>query len=127
MAKENTKVSRKGGKAYLACKLTEPEIKAAGKSLAEALSRRAECEGRLESVKQQIKAEITQAEGDAAKFQQLVATEVEHRMIDVDWVFDFKAGIKETVRTDTGEVVRRDPITDEERQRELPIEPTTEK
>ncbi len=117
---------RKGGTAYLICKLTADEVKRAAKSLAESLQRKREMESRLESVKQQIKGEITSAEGDAQKFEQLVATESEGRMVPVDLRFDFRRSVKETIRTDTGEIVKSEPITDEERQRELPLPPTPE-
>lgn len=120
---DGTVTWRKGGTAYLICKLTQDEVKRAGKNLAEALQRKRELESRLESVKQQIKGEITSAEGDAQKFEQLVATESEGRMVPVDLRFDFKRSVKETIRTDTGEVVKSEPITDEERQRELPLPP----
>lgn len=115
----------KKGKVYLPCKLTQKEIYESGKSLADALKRVDECEVRLEGMKQQIKAEITQAQGEAAKFRSLVATEVEHRMVDVEVRLDWRRGKKETVRMDTGELLRTDDITDEERQRELNL--STEK
>lgn len=105
------------GKAYLPCILTQKEIYDAGKSLTDALKRRAECENRLDSVKQQIKGEMTSAEGDIAKYQQLVSSEKEHRMVDVEVRFDFKAGTKETVRMDTGELIKTERISEEERQK----------
>lgn len=105
------------GNAYLPCVLTQKEIYDAGKSLSDALKRRAECENRLDAVKQQIKGETTQAEGDIAKFSALVSSEKEHRMVDVEVRFDFKADTKTTVRMDTGEIIKSERITDEERQR----------
>lgn len=113
------KVWKKGGTAYLLCRLTPEEVKTAAKNLAESLKRRRELEVRLDSVKQQIKGEMTTAEGDAQKFEQLVATESEHRMLPVDICFDFRRGVKDTVRTDTGEIVKTEAITDEDRQRQL--------
>lgn len=105
------------GKAYLPCILTQKEIYDAGKSLTDALKRRAECENRLDSVKQQIKGEATAADGDIAKYGALVSSEKEHRMVDVEVRFDFPLGKKETVRMDTGELIKTERITDEERQK----------
>lgn len=116
---EQTKTTK--GKAHLPCKLTQKEIYEAGKSLADALKRKSECEVRLESFKQQVKAEITTAEGEASKFQGLVASEIEYRMVEVEARFDFKAGRKTIIRMDTGEIIRTENITEDERQRMLPL------
>lgn len=105
------------GKLYLQCSLTAKEIYEAGKSLSDALKRVRELENRLDSVKQQIKGEMTTAEGDVAKYSGLVSSEKEHRMVDVEVRFDFKANKKEVVRIDTGELIKTDTITDEERQK----------
>lgn len=112
----------KKGKLHLACRLKPQEIYEAGKSLAEALKTRAEAEVRLEAFKQQVKADITQAEGQAAKYQSLVASEIEFRMVDVEVRYNFPAGEKEVVRMDTGEIVRIERITDEERRLEIDTE-----
>ncbi len=120
---DEQKVYRKGGTAYLSCKLSREEVHTSGKSLAEAIQRKAMCEARLDEVKAQVKGEITQAEGDIAKFQALVSTEREYRMVSVDICFDFARGVKETIRTDTGEIVKTEALTDEDRQRELPMPP----
>jgi hypothetical protein len=121
------------GKLYLQCTLTSKEIYEAGKNLSDALKRVRELESRLDSVKQQIKGEMTTAEGDVAKYSSLVSSEREHRLVDVEIRFDFKANRKETVRMDTGEIVKTDTISDEERQKVMvfmapkPSEPPTEK
>lgn len=109
----------KKGKAHLEYKLTPQEVHAAGKDLADALKRRAQAEAKLETFKQQVKAEMAEADGQILRNQALVANESEYRMIDVEIRYDFKAGEKEIVRMDTGELVKKERITDEERQLEL--------
>lgn len=106
-------------KEWLPCKLTQPELLAAGKKLADAMRRVAEAEARLETFKKQVQAEITAAEGEGNIARELVASEREYRNVDVEIRFDFSEGRKTIVRTDSGEVVREAAITDEERQLEL--------
>ena len=125
MAQAEESIKTQKGKIYLPCKLTQKEIYEAGKSLADALKKKTEHEVRLETFKQQVKAEITSAEGEAQKFQGLVSSEIEYRMVDVETRFDFKTGRASVVRMDTGELLKTREITDEERQRLLPLQETS--
>lgn len=78
----------KKGKDHLECKLTPQEVHESGKALAEALRQRSEIEKRAESFKQQLKADVSTVDGQIQKFQSLVATETEFRMVDVEIVLD---------------------------------------
>jgi hypothetical protein len=110
------------GKAHLLCRLTDTEVKNAAKALADGLKKREEIESRLEALKQQMKAEATQVEGEISFNRQLVSSESEFRTVEIDIVYNFTKGTKEFIRTDTGEVYKRDGITDDERQQLLPLE-----
>lgn len=104
----------------LECKLTEAEIHAAGKELADAINQRAQAENQLETFKQQVKAEIAQHDARIAKNTVLVSSEKEFRNVECEQVFDFNNGLKTTTRLDTGEVIRTEPLTNAERQQMMP-------
>lgn len=49
----------------------------------------------------------------------MISTEREWRLVPVEITFDFTEGYKTFVRKDTGEVVKREAITEAERQQDL--------
>jgi len=108
---------------YLECRLTEAELKTASKSLAEAIQRHATVEARVEAFKAQAKSELAEIDAVIGKNSILVNNEKEFRTVHCEVTYDFKAGKKTFVRLDTAEIVKVEEITDEERQRELPITP----
>lgn len=103
----------------LECRLTDDELKASAKTLAEALRQRGAHESSLETFKSQIKAQITQLDGTVAEMTNRLNSEKEFRQVECETTFDYKEGMKTTVRKDTGEQVRFEKITDEERQLHL--------
>lgn len=52
-----------------------------------------------------------------------VTTKKEHRLVDCEESKDFKRNMVEVVRIDTGEVVDSRPMTPDERQEELDVDP----
>lgn len=106
-------------KMSLECRLTEEELKASAKTLAEALRQRGQHESSLETFKSQIKAQITQLDGVISEQTGRLNSEKEFRQVECETTFDYKTGFKITVRKDTGEQVREEKITDEERQLHL--------
>lgn len=125
-APEKPKKDKKGedirvekGTMNLECRLSQDELKAAGKMLAEAIQRKETIERRLESFKTQAKAETAEADAIVSKQTQLVAAEKEFRLVPVEITLDFKAGTKTTVRLDTKEKVACVEISNEERQLQL--------
>lgn len=104
-------------KLALECKLTEAELKAASKELADALNKRHQLEDQLETFKMQKKAEISAFDATIAKNTVLVNSEKEFRLIECRVEYDFgRKGIKSFYRLDNGELVKTEPITNEERQ-----------
>lgn len=110
-----------GGTLYLEARLTEAEIRESGKRLAEGIERRAIAEGRMDTFKTQIKAELAEIEAVILKQTSMVATEREFRLVPVEIEYDFEAGKKTFVRKDTGEIVKTEPISEEERQLAFPV------
>lgn len=106
-------------KMTLECRLTEEELKASSKTLADALRQRRGHESSLETFKSQMKAQITQLEGTINEMEGRINSEKEFRMVECEVTFDYQTGMKTTVRKDTGEQVREEKITDEERQLHL--------
>lgn len=105
----------------LECRLTEAELKAASKELADALNKRAQADNQLETFKAQKKAEMAAFDATIAKNTVLVNSEKEFRLIECSVEYDFgRKNTKTFCRLDTGEVVKSEPITNEERQRLLP-------
>jgi hypothetical protein len=108
-------------KVPLEVRLTEAELKAAGKAMAEAINKRNRIEGEVETFKAQKKAELAAIEAEVSRNAVLVNSEKEFRLVEcsVDYDFD-KKGVKTYTRVDTGEIVRTEPITNEERQQMMP-------
>lgn len=104
----------------LECRLTEAELKTAGKELAEALSKKAQVESDIETFKQQKKAEVAALDAIVLKNTSLVKSEKEYRQVECEVTFDWKRGKKEFARLDNGDIVRADDITNEERQQMFP-------
>lgn len=108
-------------KVPLEVRLTEAELKAAAKELAEASVRKGQLENDIETFKAQKKAEITALEAVIAKNVNLVNAEKEFRLVECRVEYDFgRRGVKTYYRLDNGESVRTEQITNEERQRMMP-------
>lgn len=104
-------------KLLLECKLTDAELKAAGKELADGLNKKAQVENQIETFKAQKKAEISAMDAAIARNTVLVNSEKEFRSIECRVEYDFgRRGVKSFFRLDNGELVKTEPITNEERQ-----------
>lgn len=112
-------VTTKKETVYLECKLTEAEVRAASKTLADALSRKEGVESRIESFKTQAKADIAGIDAVIQKNTALVNSEKEFRNVACEVRFDWPKGLKETFRLDTGEAVFKSEISEDERQLQL--------
>lgn len=115
-------VLRKERTEYLPCKLTESELKDYSKQLANSYDRRMEVEAGLATFKSQAQSQVKSIEGDIGRLSNLVSAEVEYRSVDCEMVYDFIHDEKILTRRDTGEVLRTDKLTNDEKQMELPIE-----
>jgi hypothetical protein len=96
--------------------LSEAELKACAKALAEALNGKTRIESEVTAFRAQKKAEQTQLESVIQKNTLLLNTGKEFRMVECEWDYDWKGGKKTGRRVDTGEVVAKEEITIEERQ-----------
>lgn len=108
----------------LEVRLTEEELKGFGKQIAGAIAKRTRIENELEDFKSQKKAELTAVESIITQCSQLLNSEKEFRLVECKVEFDWKGkGTKTTTRMDTGEVIRSEGISNEERQRFFPVGP----
>jgi hypothetical protein len=126
MEKNSEKAGEKPGKTGkgwlpLECRLTEDEVREAGKQLAEALNQKEAAESKRAAFLTQIKSYVAVLESMVLKNQSLVLQEKEVRNVEceVRYFFSRNGGEKEWCRLDTGEIVKVEPVTDEERQRSL--------
>lgn len=96
--------------------LKPDEIKQCGKDLADALNGIEKTEAEIAAFKAQKKSEAAAFEATIQRCRTLINTGREFRMTECEWDYDWKAGRKTGRRKDTGEVVSREEITDQERQ-----------
>lgn len=108
-------------KQYLEVQLTDDEVKAASKQLAEAIQRKAAIKDQLNTFKAQKKGEITMCDGDINKNTILVGSGKEMRMVECEVTLDFNTGKKTTVRTDNGTIIEERGLTSDEKQLELNV------
>lgn len=102
------------------CALSDKELKSASKELAEALNQKGRIESDVETFKAQKKAEIAALDAVIAKNTILVNSEKEFRLVECRVMYDFTKSKKTFVRLDTGEVIKTESITNEERQQFMP-------
>lgn len=107
----------------LRCLLTKDEKIEVGKALAEATNELEEIQDDKAQVVADFKAKITAIEARIA----ILSTKLRggYELRDVECVIHFdkpKVGMKKTVRTDTKEVVSEVQMSEEEKQRSLPLE-----
>lgn len=100
-------------------KLTTEEFCDRSKKMSDAHKRLKAAEDRLKTVQSQIKAEIVALEGEFNMHSEIVSAGEETRETDCTIVYDWESKQKQTVRADTGEIVRVDPIDEEDLQEEL--------
>lgn len=120
MAKK-VNVKRTENSQWLEVKLTEEEIKKEAKELADAINKQREAEDRLDSIKAQIKGEVTELEGKIKKCATLVNQGKEHRPVPVETIFDYEKDSRTDTRLDTGEVISSRALTKDEKQMELQV------
>ena len=109
-------------KLNLLVRLTEKELMDHARNMADAVSKMKEAQDRLDSFKSQVKAEMERYQAEINVASDKVNRGEEYRMVDAECQYDFAAGVKTYIRLDTLMEVRKETITDEERQRELALE-----
>jgi len=103
----------------LPCKLTEREILSFSRELAKLNQDRAECDARKKVMTAEYGEKLKRFDADIALTSNKIASGIEHRSVECVWEFDFSADRKYLYRSDTGEKVGEDFITDEEREQQL--------
>lgn len=109
----------------LACRLTEEELLQKGQQLAEAVEDIQSEERRQTDIKASMKARLTALEARRDEVSVAIRRREEERDVEVDIWHDFARGIVQDIRRDTGEVIHYRPMSDDERQQGLPMEPAT--
>lgn len=107
---------------YLACKLTVAELQEQSKALANAIRVKTQKLDAIETFKAQAKAEIAELEAIINKSSSLINSEIEFRDIDCTVDYDWKKGIKIYFRNDSGEQVKQENVTTDERQNQFALE-----
>jgi hypothetical protein len=100
----------------LPCKLTEPELLNYGQLMAQATQDIENEEGRQTSLKQELKARMTQLQATQSLLATKIARREETREVKVEAFLDLEKEEIYEVRQDTAEEISRRPVTDEERQ-----------
>lgn len=107
----------------LPCVLTEEELLKKGQELAEAVEDIQTEERRQGDIKASMKARLTALGARRDEISIAVRRKEEDRDVEVDIFHDYARGIVEDIRRDTGERIAFRPMSEDERQRELPMEP----
>lgn len=106
----------------LPCKLTDEELLKYGGELGAVIQDVTAEEDQQTSLKQDMKARLTSLEAERTALATKITRQEELRNVEVQPAIDFKKGVYQEVRIDTGELIFERPVTDEERQEYLPFE-----
>lgn len=103
--------------------LTPAEIQDKAHELAKATLDIAEHEKRLKDVQADFKAKIATLEANSGTLSRAISNGYEYREVDCLWEYKWDHGVKVLVRQDTYEEVKRENITQKDRQDRLDLEP----
>lgn len=99
----------------LECKLTQEELVEAGSKLTQELNRRDTLKSELKTITDRTKGNVTACEGEIEKYRLMVSTQKTMRQVKCRTIYnDPVEGVKSLVRTDSGEVIREQAMTDRE-------------
>lgn len=111
---KESKVIKKINK-YLACKLTDEELRAKSDELAQTVQDTANEETRQTDLKSQMKAKMTELQSRQTQLASHISRREEYRDVQVEIILVGDGKVKE-VRTDTGEVLITRPGREDELQ-----------
>lgn len=100
----------------LPCVLTREELEDRSRRLAAAVQSQAELEKEKKAINDQLKARETAFDAEITNMSGQITSGKEYRQVECSWEFDWKAGVKTFTRTDTGEKLNTQRITEDERQ-----------
>ena len=106
----------------LPCKLTDDELREYGQDLAKVRQDILTEEARQVSLKQQLKASLTELEARSLRLSSMIARGEEARDVEVEPRLDFRKSEYCEIRADTGERISERLITEEERQEHLNLD-----
>jgi len=104
----------------LPCILSREELEDRSRRLASAVQSQAELEKEKKAINDQLKARDTALESEITNMSGQITTGKEYRMVECEWEFDWKKGVKYLRRTDTYEELENKKITENERQAKFP-------
>ena len=102
--------------------LTDPQVLEKADEMARAQQEYTSEEKRSADVKAQLKAKLTELDARRESLARIVGSREEYRSVECDLVADYHRGVATTVHLDTGEVIETRPLTETERQDQLPLE-----
>lgn len=103
----------------LKVKLADDEVLKFSEDLARSLDEYASLEDELETLKANYKSKMTAVEARVTSLKNLVRDKCDFRKVDVEEVFDNKAGTVVKTRLDTHEIIGSRTMTADERQSKL--------
>lgn len=107
--------------AILPVQLTEDEIASRGEKLAALFQLLEQLKSDRSDEMQEWKKRIDDKQAEAHQLAIVITGGWEDRPVSTCTTFDYKRLTVTTTRTDTGEILNSRPMTEEERQRELPL------
>lgn len=116
----------KRGSELLVCRLTAGEVRERGKALAGVLADIKNESARHDMLKAEMKSAMAALESKRDALQLVVSREEEYRDVMVEHRTNDANLTVERVRMDNGEVVATRPMTEDEKQEKLRLEPHTE-
>lgn len=111
----------------LPCELTEVEILDYSRTLARLTQDLEQMETRKKSAMAQFNDDIARIKSELSSIARKIGNGEEMRQVECQWAYTWALGIKRLLRQDTKEVIRQELVTQEDRQKRLPLEPGGEK
>lgn len=105
----------------LPCELTEAEILDYSRHLARLTQDLEGLEQRKKSAMAQFNDDVARVKAELSSIARKIGNGEEMRLVDCQWSFTWALGIKRLLRLDTHEVVRQELVTQDDRQRRLPL------
>lgn len=106
----------------LPCKLTDAELLSKADELSVVVQEINAEEDRQTDLKAQMKARLTELDARKTRLAITIGRKEEYRDTDVSVMADIQAGTVSVTRVDTGEIIETRPMTEDEKQRALPLE-----
>jgi len=103
----------------LSCALSDDERNARSRALVQEMGRKNRTLDRHKELKIRMKSEVGEHDSQIDLLQAQASTGFETRPVSCDVVADFERGVAETIRRDTGEIVKSRPLETSERQGKL--------